>query len=265
MEVAPNKREFLELWQAEIDKKSTHVERREEADRIWPRKRALTTFKKTIGKALADMVAPHSRCMFCEDNATAEVEHFWPRALFPRLTFEWLSFLYACGPCNRKKGDRFPIVSETGALEKLEKNDFEPHFGRPGWLNPRHEDPMAFLKLDLVGETFEFGYIPDKGTVEYLRAHWTVKELGLNERGLPGYRATAYEDYALRLKEYVQMKREGKTAVELSAKERSIARRGHLTVFREIQRQWQHVPDLRPLFLAVPEMERPDFPNCAGL
>ncbi|HMY15334.1 MAG TPA: hypothetical protein PKA58_03345 [Polyangium sp.] len=120
---------------------------------------------------------------------------------------------------------------------------------------------MVFLKLDLVGETFEFGYIHKKGTVEYLRAQWTVKELGLNERGLPRYRETAYGDYVLRLKEYVGLRGAGKSRAELSRQERGIARRGHLTVFREIQRQWQNVPELKPLFQTVPEMQHPDFPK----
>lgn len=261
VEMNPTKLVFLETWQKEVDQKATHSERKAEAGRLWPGKRDATCFKEIVVTALDEMVKPNGRCMFCEDNAAYQVEHFWPRAIFPQLTFNWLNFLYACGQCNGRKSTRFANLSPTGTLELLKNDGYVHRCARPALLNPRYEDPMDFIKLDLNGGTFEFGYIPLEKTAEYLRADVTVTWLGLNERGLPQQRETAYEDYVLRLEEYVKGKRDSQSMAWLAAKEFGILRRGHITVFREMQRQWRDVPDLRRLFEAAPEAQKPCFPT----
>lgn len=250
---------FLETWQAEVDKKLTHAERKAEAKRLWPSKRKSVPFNELVVKALDKMVEPNGRCMFCEDNAAYQVEHFWPKAIFPQLAFEWLNFLYACGPCNGAKSTRFAILSTMGTLDLVKDDDDEPRCGRPGLLNPRYENPMEFIKLDL--ETFEFGYVPLPNTPDYLRAELTVTWLGLNLRSLPQQRETAYEDYLLRLREYVMGKQDGKSMAWLASREHGILRRGHITVFREMQRQWRDFPVLCTLFEAAPEAQDPCFPR----
>ncbi|HRI71842.1 MAG TPA: hypothetical protein PK156_46735 [Polyangium sp.] len=252
---------FLGDWQAEVEVLPTHAARKVEADRLWTTKRKNKPFLDVIVKALDAMVAPHRRCMFCEDNSGYQVEHFWPKAIFPKLTFEWLNFLYACGQCNGKKSDRFAVYAPNGDVIEIKKSDDEPSCGFPGLLNPRHENPLDFLKLDLKPDMFEFGYIPPKGTQAYDRAYRTVEWLGLNKRGLPKWRESAYYDYRLRLQEYVKKTREGAEPNVLERLERGISRRGHLTVFREMQRQWRDVDELKEIFDERPELQAAEFPR----
>ena len=53
--------------------------------------------------ALSAMCHGPRRCMYCEDSAADEVEHFRPTDLYPEFVFAWMNYLYACGPCNVRK------------------------------------------------------------------------------------------------------------------------------------------------------------------
>ena len=51
----------------------------------------------------------HKKCAFCEtfpgQSGDIEVEHYAPKSLYPKLTFEWKNLLPACKKCNGYKGD----------------------------------------------------------------------------------------------------------------------------------------------------------------
>ena len=47
--------------------------------------------------------------MYCEDSVGDEVEHHRPKNLYPDHTFLWDNYLYACGPCNGPKNNRFAV------------------------------------------------------------------------------------------------------------------------------------------------------------
>jgi len=52
-----------------------------------------------------------------EDAPADEVEHHSPKDLYPELVFVWRNYLYACGPCNRRKNNHFSIIDiQTEAL-----------------------------------------------------------------------------------------------------------------------------------------------------
>ncbi len=55
---------------------------------------------QTIRDTLEQMAAGRARCMYCEDSAGTDIEHFQPKALFPALAFTWSNYLLACSYCN---------------------------------------------------------------------------------------------------------------------------------------------------------------------
>jgi hypothetical protein len=68
--------------------------------------------------------------MYCEDSHGTAIEHFWPKAGYPDLAFDWLNYLIACSGCNSNhKRDQFPLDAA----------------GQPLLVNPAEEDPLDHL------------------------------------------------------------------------------------------------------------------------
>ena len=218
----------------------------------WKTKRGRVVFR-VVEETLDTMCSPPVRCMYCEDNGAYQVEHFRPKSLYPRLVFAWANFLYACGQCNGPKLNRFAIFSKTGALLEQSTSDTEPDDGPSVLLDPRHEDPMEYLRLDLQ-EPFYFRKMHPERSTGYERARVTLDWLGLNRRDeLLAAREAAYEAYVSHLCNYAEQKRAGASRERLARIERAIRRTPHATVFREMQRQRLDIDELRELFDRVPE------------
>ncbi len=62
------------------------------------------------------------KCAYCESRiihvSYPQIEHYRPKAKYPRHTFHWRNLLLACGVCNssKYKGDHFPLVSAHGPI-----------------------------------------------------------------------------------------------------------------------------------------------------
>jgi len=98
--------------------------------------------------------------MFCEDSRGTDVEHFWPKSVYPTRTFDWLNLLLACAACNQAKGSGFPLDAQ----------------GRPLLIDPTAEDPWDYLFFDAatgnITARFTEGGLPDpkgKATTDLLR------------------------------------------------------------------------------------------------
>lgn len=207
-----------------------------------------------VKKALAEACAGARRCMYCEDSAADEIEHFRPLSFYPDLVFVWENYLYACGPCNNAKLNRFRVVSsQTGEVVDLTRRRGDPVIppedGSAVLLDPRSDDPLEYMRLDLLN-TFRFLPRHPIGTPQHMRAHYTIELLRLNERDiLPEARREAYGHYRARLREYVQMRGTSPAASLASA----IVRCCHPVVWAEMKAQAHLVDDLGPLFEAAPE------------
>jgi hypothetical protein len=196
--------------------------------------------------------------MYCEDSVADEVEHFRPKDLYPEFVFAWENYLYACGRCNGSKSNQFALFSSlTGAVVEVTRSRgaplVEPEPGDPLLIDPRHEDPLRFLRLDLR-DTFLFQAMHPQGTREYERAQYTLKVLHLNE---PEYmrdaRENAYEAYCGILHRYILEKKANRDHSRLERKIAAIRRTAHPTVWAEMKRQREQNSDLRALFRAAPE------------
>jgi len=250
--------EALARLQSEVDSLTTYEERVRHAKLSFKANNTRTSpiFREVRG-ALDEICSGSRRCCYCEDSYADEVEHILPKDLYPEHTFAWLNYLYACGPCNSPKGSRFAVIDQSGALVEITRkpNDpiVPPQTGYPALINPRIEDPLRYIELDLI-DTFMFLPSEDLDEISYLRAGFTIRLLSLNIREvLVQSRRTAYGSYRARLYEYRDKKALGSNQQELDALAKGIKSMGQSTVWFEMKRQAVLIDELGALFEEIPE------------
>ncbi len=250
--LGPDLEGLLREHQAKVDAVADY------AERVAVAKRARETRSRDrfrpIRAVLTEMCSGEVRCMYCEDSAADEIEHVRPKSFYPDKTFVWENYLAACGRCDGSKSNRFHVISTRHReLFEVERKQSEPVTPpEPGGMlliDPRREDPLRFLKLDLV-YPFHFHAIESRVCLARVRAAYTIHVLGLNARDtLLKRRRAAYGTYVARLKEYISERdpeRRGRMAYEICGLD-------HPTVWREIQRQHRAIDELRSLFEQAPE------------
>ena len=178
--------------------------------------------------------------MYCEDSVADEVEHFRPKDLYPDAVFAWRNYLYACGPCNGGKSNRFSVAEPgTGQLvddtRRRRARVTPPREGAAALIDPRHENPLDFLIFDLP-DTFEFTPFADTETVEFRRADYTIDLLRLNDRGyLMEARKNARVAYEALLERYVTLTQDGASHRQVARVKKCIQGTPHPTVWAEIE------------------------------
>jgi uncharacterized protein (TIGR02646 family) len=212
----------------------------------------------SVKEALTAMCSGVRRCAYCEDSLADEVEHIWPKAIYPERAFLWSNYLYACGPCNGPKNNHFAVFAAgSGALTEVARPwnaaIVPPIAGDPVLLDPRSEDPCEYLALDLR-DTFWFTPRARRGTREFDRAKYTIKILRLNENdALPKTRQQAYKDFRAHLSRYLHLQSRKAEAHKLEEIARDVRQRQQPTVWAEMKRQRGTIPELAEMFEAVPE------------
>jgi hypothetical protein len=211
-----------------------------------------------VRATLSQMCAGANRCMYCEDSAADEVEHYFPKDLYPEHVFVWGNYLYACGPCNGKKRSKFAVFDpHDNPIDVSRKRNAPiapPTLGHPVLLAPRNENALAFMILDIAGDTFLFVPTPTNDARQRRRARYTINLLGLNSRDyLPKARREAYAHYLAIFKEYVTELDNGAPGVTLTRLTNTLQTMHHPTVWQEMQRQRASIPDLAELFQRAPE------------
>jgi len=216
------------------------------------------TFRE-IRDTLSQMCSGSRRCMYCEDSASDEVEHYLPKDLYPERVFQWDNYLYACGPCNGPKKNNFAVFDQGGALVEVARARHSPVLpptpGNPVLLGPRFDDALNYMKLDIAGDTFLFVPIDTNNADEQQRADYTIRILGLNSRDyLPKARREAYANYRAHLLDYVNARNGGGTAVRLGRIRDTVRTMCHPTVWAEMKRQSASIAELALLFGTAPEV-----------
>ncbi len=247
-------------WQDAVNAEADYPARVAKAKASWKSHRDSRTMQD-VAVSLEQMCCGGRRCAYCEDSLADEVEHIWPKSLYPALVFDWLNYLYACGPCNRKKGASFavyPAASGTWQCVSRKKDDavIEPPSGEMVFVDPRCEHPTRFFMLD-VGEadthTFRFETMPGLLIRERERADYTLAQLPLNDRPVCDERRDQYGNYRARLCEYVEAKRSGEPQTQLDRRRDALLRLRHQTVWFEMKRQQAKIPELAALFARATE------------
>ena len=246
----------LRRYQAKVDAAHAYPERVAAGKTLFSsyNRRENRVFR-VVRERLATMCSGARRCGYCEDSAGDEVEHIKPKDLYPEDVFVWENYLLACGPCNGGKNNRFAVLRDGRLLDvtRGRKDPIrKPKSGSPAPINPRAEDPLAFLDLE-IEETYLF--LPRDGLsqVDEMRADYSIDVLKLNRDVLLAARREAYGSYRARLFEYRGLRNNGASEAELGNLRGAIVTMAHPTVWREMQRQQSVVDDLQPLFLDVPE------------
>lgn len=249
----------LDEYQREVDGLPNYAERVERAKASWKtRNRKGDPTFDAVKQSLTEMCSGVRRCAYCEDSLADEVEHFRPKDLYPEMVFAWANYLYACGPCNGPKNNRFAVFAHgSGTRTDVARARGAPVVpavvGSPVLIDPRTEDAGSFISLDLR-DTFWFRPRAAKGTAPYDRADYTIEVLRLNENELlPKARQQAFKDYKAHLAQYRLRREQGAPAKLLRQLAADVKTRQHPSVWSEMKRQHAAVPQLATLFRAVPE------------
>ncbi|MCU1273500.1 MAG: hypothetical protein JWO48_931 [Bryobacterales bacterium] len=258
-ELPPQVSAALASYQAEIDAEIDYSARVDlAAKRFRQQNRKQNPIFQEVRRTLSGMCAGARRCMYCEDSAADEVEHHRPKDLYPEFVFAWDNYLYACGPCNVVKRNRFAVFGDQDDLFDVARKRgapiAPPVAGSVVLLHPRFEDPLAHMTLDIRGDTLLFVPTASHGSVSYSRAAYTIKLLGLNTRDyLPVARREAYGHYKAALTEYVHRRDDGDSVSALNRIIETVRHMHHPTVWHEMRRQHSFIPELLQLFNQVPD------------
>lgn len=256
--------------QALVDGEADYPTRVSKAVELWDKKAGQVRRKQaflSVRQALGKISYGIARCAYCEDSGADEIEHLFPKSLFPELTFKWSNYAFACGPCNGPKGNRFAVIKQDGTIDEFVRKRGDPivapRAGTPGLVNPRAEDPMTVLELDLGGQavdgtdlppTFRFEPAFGLNKVQEARAKFTIDVLGLNRELILRSRKSAFASFRARLLEYVDMKEDGATTEELDEFRLGLLEMPHLTVFEEMRRQRSFLPKIDDYMNRAPEI-----------
>lgn len=100
-----------------------------------------------------------TKCAFCESFPTEtgflEVEHFYPKTIYPESTYEWLNLLPSCKRCNLKKS-----TLDTKSLPIVK---------------PDEEDPADYFTYDHIMMK------ASDNSLDKSKAERTIERLELNE------------------------------------------------------------------------------------
>lgn len=224
-----------------------------------------STFQEVRAR-LADMCVGARRCNYCEDSVANEVEHIAPKSLYPERAFQWSNYCYACTTCNSPKSNQYAIFRDDldGEYYEIPPHPYDkpkpglstpphqlvkPPAGKDVLINPRHENPLDFLLLDI---TDSFRFVPfddDPQSISYQRAVYTIRILSLNSRGdLVKARRTTYTNFRARIREYIHNRDVGFPADYLNRLRYNLRDENHQTVWQEMIRQHENIPELRRLF-----------------
>lgn len=210
-----------------------------------------------IKTALDQMCTGARRCMYCEDSAADEVEHFKPKQFYPDQTFVWNNYLYACGQCNVSKSAKFALRLSSGAVHHLIRQKkavpVAPPIGTDLLINPRFEDPLLFLQMDIV-DTF---YILPRAHLlpaDQERAEYTIQVLALNRDLLLRARKESYGNYFARITEIAAHKAQGVAIEKLVEAAMVLGMLQHNSVWIEMRRRRSNIASLAAVFSTLPEL-----------
>ena len=173
--------------------------------------------------------------------------------------------MYSCGICNRSKSNQCAVVDDAPLvlydltpLKKMKNVPLlaqsPPRPGVYGIIDPVRENLLDFFLLDIKTSSFAFSELPDEDTISYLKAKYTLKVLRLNRTYLTKARSSAYHNFKGRLEMYIEKRNSGRLEPhQLDNIILGIKEEAHQTVWQEMKRQKDFIPELRELFRQAPE------------
>lgn len=135
-----------------------------------PKKRATQLWASFSGAAREDirrtlraMATGLERCMYCEDGHGTDIEHFYPKSVYPARAFDWSNYLLACSECNSNyKRNQFPL--DDG--------------GEPLLIDPTQTDPKDHLEFSTTTGEFSSNTPRGAASVEIFRLNRQICATG---------------------------------------------------------------------------------------
>lgn len=169
--------------QRSVDVETTFERKTVRAISLWDSKNGSTVGKTTfkeVRDTLATMCVSVEVCNYCEQNEANDIEHIYPKSLFPGKTFDWENYLLACKQCNTAyKLDSFAVLDDNNDLVDIPRGT-EPPNQNGAFINPRTESPSAYMMMNLG--SFKFELMPDLSKANRHKANKTLEVLQLNDR-----------------------------------------------------------------------------------
>ncbi|AUH51218.1 hypothetical protein CXB49_10550 [Chromobacterium sp. ATCC 53434] len=258
--------QLSELVASELD----YSRRVARASQLWDAKNDRVAWKKafsSVRSQLSIMSTGIVRCGYCGDSAADEIEHVDPKNYFPDLAFDWSNYIFSCGVCNVRKGNKYAYFDNDNNSVEFHRgrNDpvIPPPFSNSVFINPRVDDPASYLELDIGGVlnghflpgTFEV--VPKYGVAgtTLARAEFTIRAVDLNRDLLLHARANAFDGFMARLNEYVRIRNiENISNVRRFKMVDSLRRSPHCFVFGQMRLQRRFFPEIDQLFNQAPEL-----------
>ena len=237
-----------------------------------------------IKENLREMCHGDVICVYCEHNEATDIEHIYPKKLYPEKAFVWENYVLVCGKCNRiHKSDKFKIFNPKNSAIVEDITLARGTYKQPAnddalFINQRILDPMDYLELDIKNWKLVFIEKFPEGSREYEIAKFTKDLLKLNKRGdLITARQSAVIFFLDRLEKYVDAKKstnfqELKMAIEddiesvdetksfiqekkriLESIKASISKNAQPTVWKELIRQRANLTKTNRLLNDAPE------------
>ncbi len=221
--IKEDSKKYLELLSLQIQQEKDFDKKVLLAQDLWDKKN--NGNGKDVFNNVKENLAPRMNglCCFCENDRSTDIEHFYPKSLYPEKTFSYENYAYSCKPCNTKKGVSFHVFKDvvTNASEKISQKK-KPPYTKPvntdcALINIRIENPLNFLILIQTGDNLLFqANSIDSSSRESIKAKNTISLFDLNSINkqdvLGRARFQALKYYYDRLEKYVKVK----TATEYS-------------------------------------------------
>ncbi len=153
---------YLTKRQSDANKKSSAKNLK--PDGHWKASRQ-TAAIKTVFTCLQSMMGQRQRCMYCVDSHGCDIEHFWPKANFPKRLYQWDNLLLCCTECGRFKGNKFPLSENQ----------------QPLLLDPSIDEPWQYLDFDPATGNITARFDLETNTFQN-KGEETVKVFQLDQR-----------------------------------------------------------------------------------
>ena len=203
---------YLKGKQDKIDALQTIKEKAQEATDLWAGK-SRPRFEE-IRKVLKEMCVGVEICVYCENNEATDIEHIYPKKLYPEKAFTWDNYVLACNKCNSHyKSDKFKIFNPKNSAMVEDVTLPRGTYNQPAnddslFVNQRTQNPLDLIELDILNQRFIFTERGQQGTRDYEKVSFTIDLLGLNTRGaLIAARKQAVRFFINRLENYVLAKK----------------------------------------------------------
>lgn len=285
--ISPTTQTHLNSQQADINNQPSYEEQVNRAATLWNRKENSIAKKAAfieIKEQLTKNAVGEHYCNYCEHNEHSDIEHFYPKGLYPNKAFVWGNYMWSCKKCNSGlKLDKFKIFNplHSATVQDITpihnpRTYIQPPNEDAVLLNPRVDNPLNYLYLDLTnGILISHPNLTSSRDIE--RANYTLELLKLDVReGLKKARINARKGFFNSLRRYIDAKsatsfKELENSMEEIAPiqfnntldyeksrtclaiQKDILTRNHPTVWKEMQRQYVNFPKLIHLFTLAPE------------